>query len=129
MYCSKARCDLKSNLPVAIDRAFAFFHQRPHAIELRLPQPDDRLALFQLPTRPLGFPSEFVLSRFDFLPSFRQMFLLKPQPVFEDRAFVPQFGQLLLTLPDECCLSLLEFRFLGLFRHFQRGELCLLLSQ
>ncbi len=119
----------EEHLPLAIDRAFALFHQRPHAVELRLPQPDDRLALFQLPARPLGFASKFVLSGFDLLPSFREMFLLKPQPVFENRAFVPQFGQLLLTLPRECVLSLLEFRRLSLPRNLQRGELGLLLCQ
>ena len=119
----------EKHLPLAIDRAFAFFHQRPHAIELRLPQPDDRFAFFQLPARPLGFTSEFVLSRFDFLPGFRQMFLLEPQPIFEDRPFVPQFGQLLFALPRKGVLRLLEFRLVGLLRYVQCRELCLLLCQ
>ncbi len=119
----------EEHLPFAIDGAFAFLQQRPHAIELRLPQPDDRFALFELAARTLGLASEFILSRFDFLPSFRQMFLLKPQPVFEDRPFVSQFSQLLLTLTREGVLCFLEFRLLSLLCHFQCGELRLLLCQ
>ncbi len=36
----------EKHLPLAIDGAFTFFEQRSHAIELRLPQPDDRVSLF-----------------------------------------------------------------------------------
>lgn len=44
---------LEEHLSFAIDGAFAFFEQRSHAVELRLPQTDNRVSFFQLPACPL----------------------------------------------------------------------------
>ena len=43
----------EEHLAFAIDGPFAFLEQRSHAVELRLPQPDDRVPFFQLPACPL----------------------------------------------------------------------------
>lgn len=43
----------EEHLPLTIDGAFAFFEQRAHAVELRLPQTDNRVSFFQLPACPL----------------------------------------------------------------------------
>lgn len=120
---------LEEHLSLAIDRPFAFFEQRSHAVELRLPQAYDRFALFQLAAHALRFTAEVVLSRFDFLPCLCEVFLLESQAVFEDRAFVPQFGQLLLALPSKRFLGLEQARFLSLFRGIQFGELRLSLGE
>ena len=57
------------------------------------------------------------------------MLLLKPQAVFEDRPFVPQFRELLLTLPSECFLAFLQFGLFRVRRDFKVGELLLPLRE
>lgn len=45
--------------------------------------------------------------RLRFLDALREVLLLKSQAVFEDRPLVPQFRELLLSLPSECFLAFL----------------------
>lgn len=94
-----------------------------------MPQPDDRVPLFELPARPLGLTAEFILGGFDFLTSLREMLLLKPQPVFEDRSLVPQFRELLLALPSKCFLAFIQLGFFRTRRGFKISELLLTLCE
>ncbi len=57
------------------------------------------------------------------------MLLLKSQAVFEDSPFVPQFRELLLTLPSECFLAFLQFGLFRMRRGFKIGELLLPLCE
>ena len=57
------------------------------------------------------------------------MFLLKPQAVFEDRPFVPEFRELLLALPRERLLAIIQFGLFRACRDFKIGELLLTLRE